>query len=440
MLPSEFSPSLLKGWIREQTAQGARYSNAKVPIKKGIYERMRIEFLGRVSGSLSDLKTWFDSLEFREKQYLPLLYEYKFNQNVKNMLVDEISKQSNEDKRLFLRLIDAMYRTNDEQLFLPIIRSCYRKHQKRLARSLGTENISKWETFIFNEPKKVLINLVNHSSVKFEQVVKEYYLLPNHSYYEEVVFSFFEHTNQSGFLKNLDIFNYYLKSRNNIIQQKLVSYFLNKCELNRFHDTVIMIYDLIRTYRVQPNLWMDITLDLKEKFANYFLNYTLREFFDGLEASNRERFQYWNKYRFEMKDVLVLDHRNSNKSEKTIVLYFQNEVVVEILGVGAAYVYDQSQFQPKFGSLIENARNRLSWRHKPYMIPLARNQFMYPDLVKTSYYREPYYSETEKINGKLIHSNKWQDKFDKYFKGLGWEVDANVLAQKSKRFFGIKDK
>jgi hypothetical protein len=440
MLPSEFKPSLLQAWIREAAAKGARYSNARTVTKKGVYERMRLKFLSKVSAPESQLQEWFDSLEFREKQYLPLLYENSLNQNVKSILIDEIRTHSHEDKRLFLRLIDAMYRTNDEQLFLPIIRSCYRKHEKRLIRSFGPTDQLKWEKFICDEPKKALIQKIHQSSEKFDQVVQYYRLFPNHPYYEEVVFAYFRNTDQSGFLKYIDLFINYFKNRNNMLQQKLVGYLLTKFHLKppvntKLHNALMDIYDAIRTHRIQPNFWTEVPESLKEKFASYFLQHTLLEFFDGLELSNRERFGYWKKFRVNMKDALVLENRNIHKIEKTIVFYFHNEVVVEILGVGAAYVYDHAKFQEKFGRLIENARNSVRWRKKTYIIPLTRSQLMFPDLVKKSHYKESDYSEIIAMNGKLIHASNWQEKFDKYFKGLGWEVDANVLAAKEKRLF-----
>ncbi len=71
----------------------------------------------------------------------------------------------------------------------------------------------------------------------------------------------------------------------------------------------------------------------KEGFAKWIMRLELKDFFEQVDKSH-ERYHYWKKFIFKLEDVVVTD------GKRTLIMYFADVVIMEVLGTGAVYVYN----------------------------------------------------------------------------------------------------
>ena len=172
---------------------------------------------------------------------------------------------------------------------------------------------------------------------------------------------------------------------------------------------------MMGTYVRQPMKWTDVTQQNKEIFHGWFMSKELKNFFGEINQ-NHERSKYWQKFSSKIKKVVVFD----NKSK--ILMFFDEVVILEIIGTGAVYVYENSVFDKHFGVKVAEYEKRIEAGHRLYHNSnLTHSMFRRQELV----YK----------NGWLKHQYNWQEKFDNYLKrALHWEVNENELIRNRKIF------
>lgn len=160
-------------------------------------------------------------------------------------------------------------------------------------------------------------------------------------------------------------------------------------------------------------LWKYVGEEEKRRFAQWIMKLELKDFFGGVNK-NHERFQYWEKFIPKLEDVVVTDERT------TLIMYFRDVVIMEVLGTGAVYIYPadvfQRHFQPKIDRMLAE-RERFVNKAWLKVREVKRTELMDRNLTIPG--------------GWLRHNVGWQWKFDEWLRReLGWEVRRDVLLQK----------
>ncbi|SES24546.1 hypothetical protein SAMN04487944_1276 [Gracilibacillus ureilyticus] len=413
----EYQPFQLKTWMREK--RNIEMRDVEVSKKyEGKLESLKQEFAIVQTLEEKDFELWISRLDKKQRLLLPYVYKKELKEIWKKKLLDFYKNQIKDQRRSFRVLVDVLYKTCDVDGLWPLIRFAYVSHLDSNERRMDKHQSKQWRSFL---QSKQQISYLAKSAYEGEQdfidELESFYLTENLPLFKYVLLDTLEIADEEFFIKEQKLYKKYFEEGTNLEQQKMADSLIKKCNLNRVKKLGRnVIFEKLKTYRRKPELWRYVGEEEKERFARWVLKLELREFFGQVNKSH-ERFQYWEKFIVNLEDVVVTDQK------KTLVMYFSNVVVMEVLDVGAVYVYEtrvfNQFFQPKIARMLEEKEK-------------YKNSWIQPKEVK-----RPELMDKSRIvkGGWLQHSprNRWQAKFDDWLKNqLGWEVNKHVLAQKEK--------
>lgn len=416
---NRFAPAKLKIVVQEIVRRARSLPDVGLtPIDTGKLEKLRIEYRSVLNGPASKLDTWYTNLQRKYKMLLPYLYEPTLSETYKPTVLNAFRKNISSDYRMFKSLLFAMYRTTDSENLLPLIKQAYREHNVRITRRMDEQTKANWKHFIDTTPREFVSHIVRTNSDSFANIAKRIYLNDGFAFFFTLAITYFKEGKQEAFRKDSLLFSeLYKRNLNQKIRAELVEIFINSVELKEYPELVERIYTDMKTYMTKPLLWEGINQTAKDKFHMFVIKKRLLEFFGSLNQ-NHERFVYWKKYFHKLYDVALPD------SNQTMLMYFEREVILEILGVGAIYVYDKNVFMNELQPIVNEALKYKSKYSKDYEIPgLKRRNLMYKDLVKS----------TRNTDGWFSHLSGWQYKVDAFLKECGWEVNIRVLEEEARK-------
>ncbi|EPR27899.1 hypothetical protein QWV57_07075 [Geobacillus zalihae] len=411
----EYEPVLLKRWLREVRPplleKTMENSNEKY---RGLLERLSDQFAGLVDAPSSAFEQWVKQLSRREKLLLPNLYKKELPEEMKKAMIDVIQQHVRHERRLFRVLVDVVYETCDLDEIWKLLRYAYASHIEKIEKRMEKEKSEKWRRYLSSKDPIVYLATTAYESEKgILEELETFYLTKNFPLFKLVLMEIFQLADESFFLKEQELYRDMFVSSTNEQQQKMANALIKKCKLNHVKPLGRLIFEKLQTYHRKPMLWRYVGEEEKQRFAQWIMRLELKDFFGGVNK-NHERFQYWEKFIPKLEDVVVTDERT------TLIMYFHDVVIMEVLGTGAVYIYRadvfRRHFQPKIDRMLaerEQFANK-AWRK---VREVKRTELMDRDLTIPG--------------GWLRHNGGWQWKFDEWLRReLGWEVRRDVLLQK----------
>ncbi|MCM3569308.1 hypothetical protein [Neobacillus mesonae] len=410
----EYQPTMLKMWLRDNRELKISQSIENINEKyKSDIEFLKESFKVVEHFPIESFSNWANELTRRQKLLLPNLYHQDLKLDIKEKLLQVIRTNAKSEKRLFRVLVDSLYQSCDLEELWKIVKLSFEIHQEKLQRRFTEEQTDKWNEFLHSQdPVHHLAVRAYHSDDNFLEELESYYLTDNFPLYKLVLMEVFTFADESFFIKEKGLYKKYFNSATNEEQQKMAEGLIKNCKLNNVKDLGKLIYERLKTYRRKPMLWNKVRDEEKRRFANWILKMEIRDFFGNVNT-NHERYQYWKKFIVNLEDVIVTDNRS------TLIMYFPDVVVMEVLGTGAVYVYKTSHFYRYYQKKIDKM---LAEREK------HQHSYYVPKEVRRSELMDKYRTVP---GGWLTHSGDWQFKFDYWLhSNLGWEVDVRALLQK----------
>ncbi|WP_163152243.1 hypothetical protein [Anoxybacillus sp. MB8] len=410
----EYKPALLQGWLREKRQplleKKIENSNEKY---RGLLEQLKEKFQSASFQSEVEFIGWANKLTRRERLLLPNLYNEKLPEIIKKSMIQVFLQTAKSEHRLFRVMVDVVYQTCNLDELWKVLKYSYAYHKEKLEKRMEEKQSKKWRQFLLSKDPILYLATEAYGSEKgILEELETFYLKKNFPLFKLVLMEIFHLADENFFIREQALYQEIFISATSEEQQKMAHQLINKCKLNHVKPLGKLIFEKLKTYRRKPMLWRYVGEEEKRRFAQWILKLEMRDFFGNVNR-NHERFRYWEKFISKLEDVVVTDERS------TMIMYFPDVVIVEVLGTGAVYIYDAAVFQKHFQSkidqmLMEREKYSNSWM-KPREV--KRTQFMDINLILPE--------------GRLVHHKGWQYKFDAWLRReLGWEVRRDVLLQK----------
>lgn len=419
----EFYPMKLDQWVKRRKIQMDQRHIRKQKQMKFRLQQMVEQYRQLPPSNDHAFWRWIDGLTRREKVLLPDMYvildEKGMGHVEKSRLARAIWQNTHLSHQFFERILLALYKTCDlEHLWHPL-RQAYALNKQKVEKRMNEENKHIWLNFLVSKnPIRYLADRAYRSFDGIEPALQPYRLDQHHPFFTlvflEVLKSAEEHADEHFFMRQKELFQEIFERTKNYYQQRMVESMIRSCQrLDRVRDLALWIYHKIGTYHTNPMQWSYVGEKEKIRFAQWILRDQLEDFFVGVNKEH-ERFQYWKKFIPYMVNVVVIDNN------ETLLMYFHDVVIMEVIGTGAVYVYEVQTFRKHFQEKVDHylEQKRLH-EENPWIrsYELKRNELMDRDKVYQ--------------NGWLRHDGVWQKKFDDWLRTqLGWEVNERVLEAK----------
>lgn len=413
-----YEPTLLKAWIRDNRHSFVppKVENATDKFK-GTLEKLEEKFTSVQHADPGSFESWFNRLERREKLLLPNLYREDLPEYLKQNIIKVTHQNAKADRRLFRVMVDVVYQTCNLDEMWNILKYSYAIHHERIQKRLEKEEALKWKDFLLSQdPVHHLATIAYEGDKPFLEELETFYLNENFPLFKLVLMDVLGFADEDFFIQEKQLYANYFKQSTNEEQQKMAENLIKNCNLNNVKDLGKLIFEKLKTYRRKPMLWRDVGEEEKKRFHQWILRLELKDFFSQVNQSH-ERFVYWKKFIHKLEDAVVTDEK------KTLIMYFSDIVIMEVLGTGAVYAYDvptfQRHFQPRIDRMLQEQEQ---YANHPYMRAreVKRHELMNKDFIHEG--------------GWLSHRGGWQDTFDYWLNSrLGWEVDEHVLQEEAER-------
>ncbi|SDN61741.1 hypothetical protein SAMN04487897_103353 [Paenibacillus sp. yr247] len=414
----EFVPSQLQEWnihFEKEIGTGLKSRNLDLSKYLGNLEQLHKAFKELAHRDEKELfQRWVKQLDRRKRLLLPFLLEDELHPEWQEELVHQIKEQIAREHRTFRFIIDAFYQICQLDPLWELARLSYVKHIKKQERRMDEAGRVRWREYLLNQnPIGYLSSAVLQEGTGFTTYLQNFYLSEYTPFYKAVFYEAVKEAKEPFYHKEEAVFRSVFFQATNQEHQHLANHFIRNCDLDLVSSLATLLYDQLNTYRQKPLLWQFVGQNEKDKFAQWILRRELKNFFAGVNQEH-ERYQYWEKFIGKLKHVVVLN------GDRTILMYFSDVVVMEVLGSGAVYVYSiatfDQYFQPKIdemNSQKEKAKTN-PWTH---VREVRRSELMDKNRIVHE--------------GWLTHNGGWQNKFDNWLRSqLGWEVNRYVLLQK----------
>lgn len=414
----EYRPTHIKEWVRKEITQKIDTNDLDSEIIQNRLERLRGAIGIIKDRPENEFIKWVNDLNTRDSVLLPFVYNMVQKRFQKEQLIVKMASTAQLKRQMFYNLIEQCYRGGNFQPFWSIVKLSFQHNRTSIGRNWSEEKEEVWSKFVLieNSHVKHICEVINKGERPFTNILQDYFILESHKIYEDIIIEMFSSGSKTLFYNETDLFTKYLHKSDSLTAQLLVSGFIKSGSVYGLEDISVRILEKMGTYKKQPMLWTNVEKVLKIEFHQWYLRKNIREFFSGINKEH-ERFVYWEKFVPKMQDALVIEKEN------TILFYFDDVVIMEVLGTGAVYVYTSNTFERKFGALVDQYRDALESR-----------TFKTFGVVNFNLKRTMLMDKNEVVKGGwLTHIGSWQYSFDNFLhKRLNWEVDRNAILQESK--------
>jgi len=414
----EYRPTHIKEWVKKEITQKSYTNGLDTEVIQNRLERLRGALSIMIERPESDFLKWISDLGPRDSVLLPFVYNMVHKRFQKEQLIIKMASTAKLKRQLFYNLIEQCYRGGNFQPYWSIVKLAFQNNKNAIARNWSLEKVQAWEKFVQVEINHIkhICEVINKGNLSLADTLQNYFVQESHKLYEEIVIEAFSQGSKMVFHNESKLFMQFLSKSDTITAQLIVSGFIKSRCIYDLEEISVKVLEKMGTYKKQSMLWANVENSLKIEFHQWYLRKNIREFFSGINKEH-ERFVYWEKFVPKMQDALVIE------KEKTILFYFDDVVVMEVLGTGAVYVYSTHTFEKRFGGMIEKYRDSLeSHSFKTFgmhIFTLKRSMIMDKNVVVRG--------------GWLIHSGGWQNNFDNFLRNrLNWEVNKDAILQESK--------
>jgi hypothetical protein len=359
-------------------------------------------------------------LSAKDEKMVIYLYYATMTPEWKSTIKDHLIASSKRNKRLFRSSLDVMYDTDDSKNLWDVVQTSYKDHQERLEKRIEPSDKVRWRKFVLaDDPVKHLNEQILSSVSSMIETADAYLLKEYHTFFKRLFFEVVMKADESFFLKEKTLFEKIFQRESNHMQQFLAHHCIRNCpNLDRVRDIGYIIYDVMSSDRQNPMLWSEVGEEEKERFADWIFGKQLDDFFNQVSSSS-ERATYWRKFAPVLRDMEVTDNKT------TIIMYFERHVIIEVLTVGAVYIYEREVFNQHFQQKIIQMRadreryKNMHWQPQD----VKRDRLLDKNLIVSR----------NGSQGWLRHYGNWQMEFDNWLRfNLGWEVNEHVLQQKKR--------
>lgn len=419
----EFYPAKLVQWVRQRKIQLEQRYVQKKKQRDFRLQQLLERYRQLPPNDEGAFWRWVQELNLRERLLLPDLYAYlhddkrEMQQIERERLSLAILQSTKKSQRFFKRILNALYLTSDvEHLWHPL-RQAYALNKKKIEKRMREEEKQLWVDFLLSKnPVRYLAEKAYHNREGIKSALQPYFLQQSKPFFMTVFLEILklaeEHADDQFFLRNQTLFREIFVQRDERDCQRMVESMIRSCkQLDRVRALALWVYRLRGTYNTKPLKWSYVGDKEKIRFAQWIFRNQLEDFFVGVNKEH-ERFQYWKKFIPNMVDVVVID------SNRTLIMYFPDVVIIEVIGTGALYVYDTQTFRQHFQEKVDR---------------YLEQKKQYPWVQSSFGLRREHLIDKSKVykNGCLRHRGGWQNVFDNWLRTqLGWEVDERVLEAK----------
>ncbi len=361
-------------------------------------------------------KAWLEKINPRNLKVFPYIINHIAQNNRKQLVQDKLMLRSEKDPRLFDYALEACYIDHRFESNWKIVQHGYQNNKSAVTLGWSTKKKDFWEDFIKVESshQKFIANTME-KPISYNDIIDYVMLKESHSFYKSLILELFSNGTEEFYRNNMERYIELFNESDNIKQQILAGGFIRSGSLYTIERISQAVYENLGTYVRQPMKWSNTSDEEKIAFHGWYMSKELKNFFGDLNV-NHERFIYWEKFSAKLERVVVLNQ------DHTMLMYFNDVVIIEVLGVGAVYIYDKKFFNKQFGHRIEMHENEVQSSKHTYSRHVVRRSLL---------------MEKEWIipGGWLTHTQGWQQNFDRFLnRRLGWEVNENEIIRKQKTF------
>ena len=416
----EYKPYFLAEWVKKEIKVQDNYYESEEFLNSVEDLRGLIHFYN--NRSEEDYHQWFNGLLTKTVIIFPFVIQEIKNDNNKKLTEDKLLSLANDNRQLFRNAIEACYQSNEFGLNWNVARRAFNNNFSKVTRGWSRRKIEQWEKFIMEgrDFQKHVADLVLRKGVSVSDAQQQLLFNEGHAFYNSLLLILFTE-GSSELYKNekkkfIEIFNRADTSK----QQLIARGFIRSGSIEIVEEISFIIYEKMKTYIRQPMKWDLIEESVKKEFNKWVMSKNVREFFLGLDKDH-ERFIYWKKFIPVLQDVVIVE-------KSTMLMFFDDIVIMEILGTGAVYVYTKEFYNNRFDYLIQKY---LIEEEKVKMGRMYYNRFN----LRRSMLME---KDSVVRGGWLPHAGNWQYKFDHFLKQrLNWEVEESEILRKNQNIFTL---
>lgn len=408
-----YHPVRLRAWVREEIVGEEALFEFSLPpqlepLKEGFAQ-------ARARGQMV-LDRWVRGLSRLEKCLLPILFILDEREKGRLVLRPYIYRQLRDWRTfpflvgfLYQRGVCFLYRQDQEhwyQLMWMWIRKAYFYRQEEIEKRMTPRQVKRWRKWLSHpmNPIKHLVEMALKEARYFD-VIEEVGLTSDYPFFHRVWKVTLCEAPLEFFKREKKLCLALFAQGTSSFREKMVIHLVQREILDEVPELGDLIYEIMKTYRMEPHLWVNIPERERRNFHNWVVRRKKEKFSDFYDYFH-ERVRYWRKFIYRVQKVVPLFRRG----EKAFLLYFSDVVVMEpIQGkqAGAAYVYRHSIFHKEFGKLVEEWEQNKKIRLKDF-----RNL----DLIATEH----------KLDHRKKEGMTWQEFFDKQLSTcLGWDVSED---------------
>ncbi|MBZ5201572.1 hypothetical protein HU147_10125 [Planomicrobium chinense] len=410
-----YKPVYISDWVNREIKHRRRtdYDTAEFQTLLNEFKSLIYYYADKKYG---EFKEWFEKVNPKKFKVFPFLMEHISPKNRWKLVQDKLLQRSKKDPRLFDYALEACYIDHRFEGNWKIVRESYIENKAAVTQGWSSKKKIFWDDFVKVENRQQHFILGEmKKSLNFNDLIDFLMLKESHSFYNSVLLELFSNGTQEFYKDQQEKFIELMNQSDNVKQQILAGGFIRSNSVFKLQKISQVIYKNLGTYVRQPMKWSDVGEKEKIAFHGWVMSKELKNFFGNLNQ-NHERFKYWEKFSTKLEKVVVLSQ------DKTMLMYFYDVVIIEVLGVGAVYVYDKDFFNQKFGQRIAMHENDTQSNRYSYSRHVVRRSLLME-------------KEWVVTGGWLTHNQGWQANFDRFLsRRLGWEVNENEIIRKQKIF------
>lgn len=410
-----YKPVFITDWVNREIKHRRR-TDYDTPEFQTLLSEFKSLIYHYAERSYKEFQDWFERINPKNLKVFPFLMEHISHENRWELVQNKLLSRSKKDSSLFDYALEACYIDHRFKGNWEIVQSCYRENKLAVSLGWSSRKTAFWDEFVkIDSRQQYFIIAEMKKFLAFNDLIDFLMLKESHSFYTSVILELFSNGTTEFYrdqqMKFIELFN----QSDNAKQQILSRGFIRSNSLYELEDISYAIYKNLGTYVRQPMKWSNVGEKEKRAFHGWLMSKELRNFFGNLNQ-NHERFKYWEKFSTMLEKVVILGQ------DKTMLMYFYEVVIMEVLGVGAVYVYDKEIFNNTFGHRVGLHETHVKSNSSTYSKhAIRRSLLMEKELVVQG--------------GWLMHHQGWQENFDRFLsRRLNWEVNENEIIRNQKIF------
>ncbi|MGB3261748.1 hypothetical protein [Paenisporosarcina sp.] len=416
----EYKPYFLAEWVKEEIKVQVNYYESEEFLTSLEDLRGLIHFYN--NRSEDEYNEWFNRLLTKTLILFPFVFQEIKSKTNRKLSQEKVVHLAKSNRQLFRNAIEACYQNNVFDVNWKIAKIAYTNNFQKVTRGWSNRKVELWDNFFLqsSEFEKHVAELILRKGVSVGDAQHQLHFNDGHAFYNSLLLLLFTEGSTELYRQEKKKFIEMFNRADTSKQQLLARGFIRSRSLEAIEEISFAIYEKMKTYIRQPMKWDLIEEAVKKEFNKWVMSKNVREFFMGINKDH-ERFIYWEKFIPTLQDVVIIEGN-------TMLMFFEDVVIMEILGTGAVYVYRQEFYKIRFNHLVqryieeeERVKMRMSYYNR---YRLSRSMLMEKDSVVPG--------------GWLTHVSSWQNKFDNFLKNrLKWEVEESEILRKNENIFTV---